>query len=207
MARQPYNDLVIVVSANDAVADAALLEAEKLLKQKRSTDEGAEFRPKTLRGAVKANPKANVAVISVAGRYAADEARDALQRSLHVLLFSDNVTLEDEITLKKYARDHGLLLMGPGAGTILNGAGLCQRRVKVGQSASCRRRARACRKSARCWRRTASASLRRWHPARPVATLKKTSGGIMMLEGLKAHRLISDKGHHARQQAAVTERG
>ncbi|HEY4723602.1 MAG TPA: hypothetical protein VII92_17235, partial [Anaerolineae bacterium] len=119
------NDLVIAVSANDGAADAALLEAEKLLKQKRSADEGAEFRPKTLRGAVKMNPQANVAVISVAGRYATDEAWDALRRGLHVLLFSDNVSLEDEIALKKYARDHGLLLMGPGAGTtILNGVAL-----------------------------------------------------------------------------------
>src|SRR5512139_1083558 len=67
------NDLVIVVSANDGEADAALLEAEKLLMQKRSSDEGAEFRPRTLRGAMKLNPIANVAVISVAGRYAADE--------------------------------------------------------------------------------------------------------------------------------------
>jgi FdrA protein len=119
------NDLVIAVSAEDAIADAALLEAERLLKQKRSVDESAEFRPRTLRGAVKMNPQANVAVISVAGRYAADEAWDALRRGLHVLLFSDNVSLEDEIALKTYARDHGLLLMGPGAGTaILNGVAL-----------------------------------------------------------------------------------
>ncbi|CAG0936481.1 Protein FdrA [Thermoflexales bacterium] len=119
------NDLVIAVSANAGAADAALLEAEKLLKQKRSADEGGEFRPKTLRGAVKMNPNANVAVISVAGRYATEEAWDALRRGLHVLLFSDNVSLEDEIALKAYARDHGLLLMGPGAGTaILNGVAL-----------------------------------------------------------------------------------
>jgi len=119
------NDLVIAVSADDGAADAALLEAEKLLKQKRSADEGTEFRPRTLRGAIGMSPKANVAVISVAGRYAADEAWDALRRGLHVLLFSDNVSLEDEIALKQYARDHGLLLMGPGAGTaILNGVAL-----------------------------------------------------------------------------------
>jgi len=48
-----------------------------------------------------------------------------LSRGLHVLLFSDNVSLEDEIALKKFARDQGLLLMGPGAGTtILNGVAL-----------------------------------------------------------------------------------
>jgi FdrA protein len=66
-----------------------------------------------------------VAVVSVAGRYAAGEAWEALHSGLHVLLFSDNVSLEDEIELKSYAVDHGLLLMGPGAGTaILNGVAL-----------------------------------------------------------------------------------
>jgi FdrA protein len=78
-----------------------------------------------MRSAVKNRPDANVAIISVAGRYAADEAWEALRRGLHVLLFSDNVSLEDEIALKSYARDNGLLLMGPGAGTaILNGVAL-----------------------------------------------------------------------------------
>ena len=62
-------------------------------------------------------PAGEVAVISVAGRYAAAEAWDALHHGLHVLLFSDNVSLADEIALKQYAVEHGLLLMGPGAGT------------------------------------------------------------------------------------------
>jgi FdrA protein len=96
-----------------------------LLQKKVAGVESSEYRPKTLRGAVKANPSANLAVISVAGRYAADEAWEALHKGLHVLLFSDNVSLADEIALKKYAAERGLLLMGPGAGTaILNGVAL-----------------------------------------------------------------------------------
>ncbi len=120
------NDLVIAVAtSSDSLADAALQKAEVLLKQKASSAQTGEFKPKTIRGALSSNPAANVAVISVAGRYAADEAWDALSHGLHVLLFSDNVSLEDEIALKKYARDHGLLLMGPGAGTtILNNVAL-----------------------------------------------------------------------------------
>jgi FdrA protein len=43
------------------------------------------------------------------GRYAAQEARAALERGLHVLLFSDNVPLEDEIALKELAVERGLL--------------------------------------------------------------------------------------------------
>jgi succinyl-CoA synthetase alpha subunit len=117
------NDLVISVKT-EGDPDAAFAEAEKLL-QKKNTDEGIEFRPKTVRSAVKNRPDSNVAIISIAGRYAADEAWECLRRGLHVLLFSDNVSMEDEIALKKYARDHGLLLMGPGAGTaILNGVAL-----------------------------------------------------------------------------------
>jgi succinyl-CoA synthetase alpha subunit len=120
------NDLLIAVNAeSDALAEEALQKAEGLLKKKTATADNGEFRPKTLRGALVSHPDANVAVISVAGRYATDEAWDALQRGLHVLLFSDNVSLDDEIALKTYAREHGLLLMGPGAGTtILNGVAL-----------------------------------------------------------------------------------
>jgi FdrA protein len=120
------NDLLIAVSAeSEVLAEAAMQNAESLLKQKTVSADSGEYRPKTIRGALVAHPDANVAVISIAGRYAADEAWDALQRGLHVLLFSDNVSLDDEIALKTYARDHGLLLMGPGAGTtILNGVAL-----------------------------------------------------------------------------------
>jgi succinyl-CoA synthetase alpha subunit len=120
------NDLVIAVAtSSDSAAEAALQEAEVLLKQKASSASEGEFKPKTIRGAVSTNSAANVAVISVAGRYATDEAWDALSHGLHVLLFSDNVSLEDEIALKKYAREQGLLLMGPGAGTtILNNVAL-----------------------------------------------------------------------------------
>ncbi|RPI22633.1 MAG: acyl-CoA synthetase FdrA [Chloroflexota bacterium] len=119
------NDLVIAVNGNPEALAAALDEAEKLLKKKQADSSSPEFHPKTLRGALRSNPGANVAVISVAGRYAAGEAWEALRSGLHVLLFSDNVSLEDEIALKQFAASQGLLLMGPGAGTaILNGVAL-----------------------------------------------------------------------------------
>jgi FdrA protein len=120
------NDLVIAVAAADAaVGDAALQKAEGLLQKKSAPRVEQGFRPRTIRGALASHPEANVAVISVAGRYAAAEAWEALRRGLHVLLFSDNVSLEDEIALKQYARAHGLLLMGPGAGTaIINSVAL-----------------------------------------------------------------------------------
>lgn len=80
---------------------------------------------KTIGQAVKAFD-ANMAVISVPGIYAANEAFNALENELNVMLFSDNVSVEDEIALKKLAIDKGLLLMGPDCGTaIINGKGLC----------------------------------------------------------------------------------
>lgn len=121
------NDLVIAVltGGDNGAGQAALNKAETLLVQKAEAGRSAEFRPKTVRSAVKNNPTANLAVISVAGRYATAEAWAALRSGLHVLLFSDNVALEDEVALKTYARDHKLLLMGPDAGTaIINGVAL-----------------------------------------------------------------------------------
>ncbi len=121
------DDLLIVIKAVDeASALAALAQAEEILAAKAPRAEtGAAHRPKSLASAIAAAPGANLAVISVAGRYAAGEARTALENGLHVLLFSDNVPLEDEIALKKLAADRGLLCMGPDAGTaIINGVAL-----------------------------------------------------------------------------------
>lgn len=126
-ARSRPDDLVIVVSAVDeAAAEAALAKAEAILAQRVARETGAGLsRPKSLASAVAAAPDANLAVISVAGRYAGQEARTALERGLHVLLFSDNVPLDEEIALKRLAVERGLLCMGPDAGTaIINGVAL-----------------------------------------------------------------------------------
>ncbi len=121
------DDLVIVVAAVDqATAEAALARAEEILaRREQHKAEAGQPRPKSLASAVRVAPDANLAVISVAGRYAAAEARAALERGLHVLLFSDNVPLEEEIALKQLAQARGLLCMGPDAGTaIINGVAL-----------------------------------------------------------------------------------
>src|SRR5205085_9332123 len=49
----------------------------------------------------------------------------ALRRGLHVFLFSDNVSLDDEIELKRLAAERGVFCMGPDCGTAyVNGVGL-----------------------------------------------------------------------------------
>ncbi len=120
------DDLVIIVKAVDEAAGvAALAKAEEALSRRAERETQAAVRAKSLASAIAAHPDANLAVISVAGKYAAAEARAALERGLHVLLFSDNVSLEEEIALKKLAVSKGLLCMGPDAGTaIINGVAL-----------------------------------------------------------------------------------
>ena len=121
------DDLVLLVKAETLLqAETALAEAEAILARRAQPGAASgQARPKSLAAAVAATPGANLAVISVAGRYAAGEARTALLNGLHVLLFSDNVPLEDEIALKKLAGERGLLCMGPDAGTaIINGVAL-----------------------------------------------------------------------------------
>jgi FdrA protein len=122
------NDVVIAVRASDDTAvHAALEQAERLLSTRRSTGQvGADTAaPRSIRAAHRADPAARLAVISVPGAYAAGEARQALADGLNVFLFSDNVSIEDELDLKRRAQDRGLLVMGPDCGTaVLNGVGL-----------------------------------------------------------------------------------
>jgi succinyl-CoA synthetase alpha subunit len=68
---------------------------------------------------------ANLVVISVPGEYAAREARKAMESGLNVFLFSDNVSIEDELDLKKFAVRKNLLLMGPDCGSsLIDGVGI-----------------------------------------------------------------------------------
>lgn len=124
------NDLVIAVECEEPGAlDRTFAAAKDHLAEKRKPSAAAGDgvpAPASLAAALDLMPDANLVVISLPGAYAAREARKALERGLHVMLFSDNVSLEDEIALKTFARGRGLLVMGPDCGTaIINGKPLC----------------------------------------------------------------------------------
>jgi FdrA protein len=126
-AKAGPNDLVIAVRTESmAAADAALAESERFLGAKQRRLEAAgRAAPRTLESAKRHLSGANLALISVPGAFAALEARKALRLGLHVMLFSNNVGLQDEISLKRLAVKKGLLMMGPDCGTaILNGVPL-----------------------------------------------------------------------------------
>ena len=117
------NDLIISISGSDdaAIAEAKRLAFDLLDKPRSVADKSSIWRPKSLDAAVKQLVGANIALISVPGEFAAQEARKALDRGLHVMLFSDNVDLADEIELKGRGVEEGLLVMGPDCGTALVG--------------------------------------------------------------------------------------
>jgi FdrA protein len=121
------NDFFLVVRAPDDETVARAIAAGQAAVAATRPPAGpadAPAAPRTVRDAVRVQPAATVAVISVPGDYAALAAYQALSAGLHVLLFSDNVPVDKEIALKDYARSRGLLVMGPGAGTAMLG-GAC----------------------------------------------------------------------------------
>lgn len=120
----PNHLLLVVESIDETAALSALEQAEKLLHQRpkvKPASEQGELTPRSIWMALEILPGANLALISTPGEYAAAEALKALRLGLNVMLFSDNVSLEDELALKQYAREHDLLVMGPDCGTAIIG--------------------------------------------------------------------------------------
>lgn len=119
------DDLVSVVRADtEKAALDALARVEGLLTNKK-TASASKALPKSIESAAEKMPDASWTLISVAGRYADIVAHDALDLGKHVFLFSDNVSVEAEIELKKKSAEKGLLVMGPDCGTaIIRGMGL-----------------------------------------------------------------------------------
>jgi FdrA protein len=124
-APRPDDLLVVVRSADEVAAGAALGEVEALLAARRAAAPEGEHRPRSLRGGLAALPSAGWVLVSVPGRWAAGVAREALAAGRHVFLYSDNVPVADEVALKAEAARRGLLVLGPDCGTaIVGGAGL-----------------------------------------------------------------------------------
>ena len=118
------NDLVVSIKADSTVAARQVIASlDQFLV--RDTGKPTSQAVRTIDQALAQQPDSNLAVISVPGEFAAREARQALQNGLNVFLFSDHVSIEDELALKMMASEKGLLVMGPDCGTgIVGGIGL-----------------------------------------------------------------------------------
>ncbi|MEM7357331.1 MAG: acyl-CoA synthetase FdrA, partial [Acidobacteriota bacterium] len=116
--------LVVVKGESQDAAESALQQVDDLLARRRA-GVSDDYRPRSLPTAGKMLPEAPWVLVSVPGRYAAQVARDALDLGRHVFLYSDNVSLAEEVALKQQARSRGLLVMGPDCGTaMIAGVGL-----------------------------------------------------------------------------------
>ncbi len=120
------NDLVIGIKAiSQAVIDEALNVLQSHFENKSKSTGAQEVTLRSVEAAIKHDPGLNFAVVSIPGRFAKLEVMKCLRHNMHVLLFSDNVSLEDENELKDFALQKGLLMMGPDCGTaIINGVAL-----------------------------------------------------------------------------------
>ncbi|MBN1484387.1 MAG: hypothetical protein JXA37_06660 [Chloroflexia bacterium] len=120
-------DLLVCVQAEtESLAEQALSRARALLRERHSDwRDLPSFQPHSLRTACRTLPEAELALISVRGRYAARLAWEALDRGLHVMLFSGGLSLEEERALKEAAAHRALLFLGPAAGAaVLQGLSL-----------------------------------------------------------------------------------
>lgn len=120
------NDLLVAVRGQgDAGLEAGLAALEGALAALKAAGAAAggvgEAGPaRTLRTAARTG-SATLALVSVPGPNAAAEAHEALEAGLSVMLFSDNVSVEDELALKDAAAAADLLVMGPDCGTAVIG--------------------------------------------------------------------------------------
>jgi len=121
------NDLIIAIDAADeeSLTHAFVVVEEVLEEQLRKSREQSADSGVAPARTLGRTQGAGLALISVPGEFAFIDAVDALENGMNVMIFSDNVTVEDEILLKDIAVARGLLVMGPDCGTaIIGGVGL-----------------------------------------------------------------------------------
>lgn len=119
------DDLLVVARGDQSAVEDAMVAAEEGLESRDDTSGGqAESRPRTIAQGLE-SLDATIATVSTPGAYAPVVIEQALRGGLHVMCFSDNVSVSDEIRLKRMAIERRLLMMGPDCGTaIIDGAPL-----------------------------------------------------------------------------------
>lgn len=124
------NDLVVALhlTGDDALPAAVAGVDRALAEAGRTAPDGggaaAVAPPRTTAAALDRAP-GSVVLVSVPGPHATVEAMDALDAGSDVMIFSDNVPVEQEVALKQVAAQRSLLVMGPDCGTaVLDGLGL-----------------------------------------------------------------------------------
>ena len=122
------NDMVVAVrlaeDADEGALDRALAAVDEALTARAASGPTEEEPHRTTAAALRDAP-GSLVLVSVPGASAVAEAMDALDAGHDVMVFSDNVPVEQEVALKDVATERGLLVMGPDCGTaVVGGVGL-----------------------------------------------------------------------------------
>lgn len=133
----PGDLMIVVQAAADDLCEEIYGQIQELMTKKESAGLFQEIKYRSGESAIEENLESNLVILSIPGEYVFREAKKALENNKHVMIFSDNVSIEEELKLKEMAHEKGLLVMGPDCGTaIINGKGLCfanaVRRGKIG---------------------------------------------------------------------------
>lgn len=121
-AKATGGDLIVAMQVDDVgVADKVLAAVQGMLEQKDSGGGDQEAPPRSIAAAVERQAGSNLAFFSLPGPFVKREALVALNHGLNLMIFSDNVTVAEEVALKTRATELGLLVMGPDCGTAIIG--------------------------------------------------------------------------------------
>ena len=122
------NDLVVsVIAGDETVIEKAIAAVEDMIFNGLEDDKGGKvtYSAKSIAGALAMEPEADLAILSIPGPLVKKDAMKLLDSGVNLLIFSDNVPIEDELELKRKADEMGLMVMGPDCGTaIVRGASL-----------------------------------------------------------------------------------
>ena len=111
------NDLVIAITAEDEGVYAAALQLAEDIIDRKNTDCDRHYGD--ISEIDMEEDSYDLCQISLPGEYAAAEAKKALAKGMDLFIFSDNVSLEEELELKQLGKKLGKLVMGPDAGVAL----------------------------------------------------------------------------------------
>jgi FdrA protein len=125
------SDMIIALRANDAdVLLATNPKIEAILRgtsgeQPLSMDQYSTSERHDLESVLNSVKDINIALISVPGEHVRGLALKLIDEGIHQQIFSDHVSMDDELEIKTYAVKNHVLILGPGAGTsIINGKGI-----------------------------------------------------------------------------------
>lgn len=117
------NDLVIAITAEDNSCYGAALQMVEDIIDRKNVDNEKHY--SDIDEIDHMEDPYDLCQISLPGEYAAAEAKKALAKGMDLFIFSDNVSIEEELELKQLGQKLGKLVMGPDAGVaLINGVAL-----------------------------------------------------------------------------------